>query len=216
MRNIQFLFFILLVSLATSCSLDEDPLPDMEQVVFNLNEDFQDWLVPFDSVGQMIQYRNSEDSLSVIEVERTYNRGTEDYADCRVEDRQVQCEFKLINVAFPEDAHPDNYQLFISIFIIAPNDLRVMANRTGLNAAIARIIGDPVEVESEIPGNYNAIYQSNYLYNGINRAAIISENITLENVPEGAIIGPKRMILVKGIGIVEWEDYNGNLWTLEN
>ncbi len=218
MRNFQILslFFFLLVFVFTSCSLDEDPIPDVEQVVFNLNEDFENWLISFDSVGQMITYRNSEDSVAVIEVERTYNRGTENYTDCRVEDRQVQCEFKSINIAFPEDAHPEEYQVFISIFLIAPDDLRVMANRTGLNAAIARIGGDPVEVVSEIPDNYNAIYQSNYLYNGVNRPAVISENITLENVPPGAIIGPKRMIIVKGIGVVEWEDYNGNLWILED
>lgn len=217
MRIIQkFLFIFIGLVLFTSCSLDEDQIPDVELNIFSITEDFQEWIVPFDSVGQTIQYRNNANSVAVIEVERTYNRGTQELADCRVDERQAECELQSINIAFPEDIHPDNFQSFISIFLVAPTEIQVIANRVGITAAVALFDGNTNMIDTDFPDNYAISYQPGFLYNGQNRPAIITETFSFENIPEGVIIPPKKMILVMGVGIVEWQDYNGNTWTLEN
>lgn len=217
MRNIRiFLFFFLIIgSIFSGCSLDEDPIPTMDLTVFGVGENLQDWIIPFDSVGQVIPYKNSEDSVAMITVERTYNRNVQDLTGCRVDDRQAQCELQSINLAFPEDIHPDNFQTFISIFVIAPNEVRIIANRVGINASVAILDGDTNVIDTDFPDNYEVSFQPSFFYNGLNSPAIIMETISFENIPEGVIIPPKRMVFLKGIGIIEWEDYNGNTWMLE-
>jgi len=87
MRNISlflsFVFFALCV--LTSCNLDEDPIPDTDITLFNLSEDLEEWLLPFDSVGQNISYKNSADSVVSVIVERTYSRTSQNFVECRVE-----------------------------------------------------------------------------------------------------------------------------------
>jgi len=46
------------------------------------------------------------------------------------------------------------------------------------------------------------------------RKAIFITTISIDNLATGGTIPPKRMIYVKGSGIVEYDDYNGNTWIL--
>jgi len=90
--------------------------------------------------------------------------------------------------------------------------------RVGIDASFARLIINDENIEeavSELPDNYRATYQPNFDYNGTESPAIISETMTLNNFSPGAIIAPKRLVLVKGFGVVEWDDFNGNTWVLE-
>lgn len=218
MRNIQLLLllFILGASVFSGCSLEEDPVPQIEETLFNIKDEFKGWLLPFDTVDRNISYKNSLDSVAFVVIERTFDFSERTYADCRVDGRLSQCEFESVNLAFPEDTHPDNFQPYVSIFLFGPNELRIMANRVGLDASLARFDEDPNEIFSELEDNFSASYDSSYVHNGIPRQAVIVETITLSDVVSGAIIPPLRMVLVKGIGMVEWEDYNGNTWILQD
>ncbi len=218
MRNISCFLIVLFfgICLLPSCDLEEDPIPEIDKTLYNLPVDLEEWLLPFDSVGKSIIYSNGADSLVSVIVERTYNRTEQDFVECRVENRLAECEFKSVNIAFPEGVHPGNFQAYVSIFSIATNDLRVMANRVGFSASVARVNVDSMTIITELPDNYTAVLQPDFDYNGTESPAILTETITLDNAPAGAIIVPNRMILVKGIGIVEWDDFNGNTWMLEN
>ncbi len=218
MKNISFLFILLFSAsgLFTGCNLDEEELPTIERNLFSIPADLQEWLLPFDSVGLSLAYVNDADSIVPVIVERTFTPAEQNYGECSVNGVLGECEFNSINIAFPEGIHPDNFQAFISIFSIAPNEVQVMANRIGFSAAVARLNEDTGEIISEISDNYSASYIPDFDHNGVEQPAIIIETITLENAPAGAIIAPDRMILVKGVGVVEWDDFNGNTWRLQN
>lgn len=218
MKNISFLFILLFSAsgLFTGCNLDEEELPTIERNLFSIPDDLQEWLLPFDSVGLSLAYVNDADSIVPVIVERTFTPAEQNFSECRINDIRGECEFNSVNIAFPEGIHPDNFQAFISIFSIAPNEVQVMANRIGFSAAIAKLNRDTAEIITEIPDNYTASFNPEFDYNGVERPAITIETITLENVPDGAIIAPDRMILVRGVGVVEWDDFNGNTWRLQN
>ena len=218
MKKIQSLFLLLIIGVLTfsSCNLDEDPVQNQEEILYNIKDDFRDWISSFDMLEEMISYKNSEDSIVQVVVERTFDLTAESYIPCRYEDQSAQCESESINLAFPPEIHPDNFQVFVSIFLFGPEQLRIIANRVGIDPALALFEDDPEEIITEIENNFTASYDADYTYNSVNSPAVIVETITLDNAVAGAIIPPKRMVLVKGFGLVEWDDYNGNTWILEN
>jgi len=217
MRNIQILLILsLLVGLLSwGCSLDtEEEIPP--ETFFRVTEGLIDWILPFDSVGQEMVYTNSDGSTSVVIVERTFDFDDPIFTGCRVDDLLANCELESINLAFPPEIHPGNFQPFVSIFLIAPTEVRVMANRVGIDDAIARFVDDPTEIESEIEDNFAASFDPAFVFDGEAREAIIVETISLDGIVPGSFIAPLRMVIVKGVGIVKWEDFNGATWTLEN
>jgi len=219
MRNFKIFFVIFLISslFSTGCTLEEEPIPDIEENLFNLVAGFEDWILPFDSLNQEIIYKNSLDSTVVVVVERTFDLDERTYIDCRVDNEQAQCQSASINLAFPENTNSMDFQVFVSIFLFGPNELRIMANRVGIDASVAIFTDDDLEeIESELPDNFSAIYEEDFAYNGMEIPAVIIETNSLEGAVSGAIIPPLRMVLLKGVGVVEWEDYNGNTWVLQN
>ena len=218
MKNIQLYLLLFLLGGLTfsSCNLEEDPIPNQEEILYNIKDNFRDWISSFDRVNEMITYKNSEDSIVQVVVERTFDLTERSYINCRYNDQVAQCESESINLAFPANTHPDNFQVYVSIFIFGPEQLRIMANRVGIDPSLALFEDDPEEITSEIEDNFEASYDANFTYNSVNSPAVILETISLENVVIGAIIPPSRMVLVKGFGLVEWDDYNGNTWILQN
>lgn len=218
MKNIKLCFLLLIIGSLTfpSCNLDEDPLPTQEEVSYNIRDGFRDWISTFDRVDEVITYKNSLDSTAQVVVERTFDLADQTYISCRYDNQSAQCESESINLAFPTNTHPDNFQIYVSIWLFGPEQLRIMANRVGIDPSLALFEDDPEEIITEIETNFTASYDANYTYNNVNSPAVIVETITLENAVAGAIIPPKRLVLVKGFGLVEWDDYNGNTWTLEN
>ena len=217
MKNIQsfFLLSLLIGIMFSGCDLDtEEEIPP--ETFFRVTEDLVDWLLPFDSVGQEIVYTNSDGSTAVVIVERTFDFDDPIFTGCRVDNFLANCELESINLAFPPEIHPGNFQPFVSIFLIGPTEVRVMANRVGIDDAIARFVDDPTEIESELEDNFAASFDPAFVFNGEAREAIIVETISLTGIVPGSFIAPLRMVIVKGVGIVEWEDFNDNTWTLEN
>ena len=217
MKNIQsfFLLSLLIGIMFSGCDLDtEEEIPP--ETFFRVTEGLVDWILPFDSVGQEIVYTNSDGSTAVVIVERTFDFDDPIFIGCRVDDLLANCELGSINLAFPPEIHPGNFQPFVSIFLIAPTEVRVMANRVGIDDAIARFVDDPTEIESELEDNFAASFDPAFVFDGETREAIIVETISLTGIVPGSFIPPLRMVIVKGVGIVEWEDFNGATWTLEN
>ena len=216
----KFQIFIILFLIGgltfSGCDLNEDPLPIEEEVAFDIKDEFRDWISSFDRLNEEINYKNSEDSVVQVIVERTFDLSERIYIDCNYDNQQARCESESINLAFPTNIHPDNFQVFVSIFLFGPEQLRIMANRVGINASLALFEDDPEEITTELEDNFEASYVPNFTFNGVNSPAVIVETITLDNVVAGAIIPPARMVLVKGFGLVEWDDYNGNTWILQN
>ncbi len=221
MRNLKIFFVICLISslFSTGCSLETEPTPNMDEIVYDILDGFEDWILPFNEVDQEIIYQNRIDAnaTATVVVERTFDLEERSYVDCRVDSQQAQCESESINLAFPGNTNTMGFQVYVSIFLFGPNELRVMANRVGINASIARFEDDdPEEITSELQDNYSASYEENYAFNGMEIPAVIIETISLDGAVAGAIIAPLRMVLVKGIGVVEWDDYNGQTWVLQN
>jgi len=218
MRNFQiiFVFCVIACLIIPSCSLETTPNPDMEEVFYNIQDGFEDWILPFSEVNQEIEYKNSADSSAIVVVERTYDLDEIIYTDCRVDSKQVQCEVESINLAFPENTNSTVFQVYVSIFLFGPNELRVMANRVGVDASVAMFTDDPEDIMTEIPDNYMAAYEEDYTFNGMEMPAIVIETISTDGAVAGSIVPPARMVLVKGIGLVEWEDYDGRNWVLQN
>jgi len=218
MKNITIFnsLFILFVVLFVSCSNDDEMI-SMPQNEGDISEESLEWLSAFPVAdNQTILYRNSDDETTTLLVSDAYNPNSSTYVDCQINGQDGQCQYENVALDFPEGTAQGSNSVVVSLTIIGEDDIRIMPSRGGITVAAARFEGSSEQIYSEQAENFTVSYQSNYLYNNEAKPAITVLTNSTENLATGGILPPKRLILVKGIGIVEWDDYSDNTWFLED
>ena len=215
MKNLNLLFILILVSLNYRCT-DNQIDTSEEQFYFDINESTFEWIEPFKEKGQLISYSSQTNELTELELCYVSDLETENHFDCQRNNMTVQCEYQTIAITFSEIFEFENQPICISIGLFGENRVIVMPNCCGgsIVKASAILNDSSDEISTSDTEKYHVEFIANYDYNGNERNAMIIENKSIEDLRIGGIIPPKRLILVKGIGITEWEDHTGNIWKL--
>lgn len=178
----------------------------------DIDQALKEWISQWDSENTTYTYTNGTDSL----VSLTLTNVSQFYADCQIGGMTVQCEYESRIIEFPEGSSPENGVMAVTVLLIAESDIRIMPTRGGIVVSAARLDAATGEVRTEKPDNFEVSYNANFPYNGGTTEAISFVTNSTEDLANGGVIPPKSMTLAKGAGIVEWEDYFGNTWVLDN
>jgi len=221
MKTNSLLGFLLLfiLTLNLSCSNDDDsngdPIVPEEQNVFLLNDELTDWINFYNVADQPIRYKNGDDSFANVIVRTPFDENSELFIDCVREERSMQCQIENVTLEFSERTHPTSNSIALTAFIMSQDELRLMPiNGGGIGLSAARLTENTGDIRTESEDNFEVNYQTDYVYNNEVRKAIFITTTSIDNLPTGGTIPPQRLIYVKGIGIVEYDDYNGNTWIL--
>jgi hypothetical protein len=123
-----------------------------------------------------------------------------------------QCQF--LTAAFDFISPDDSTDYNISIAITAPSKLWLMpASSGGLSTPICTFENMDKVFEEGFPTSFNVRFDNDFNYRGIEYEAIILDQINRLDFWWGITL-PKKIVLVKNIGIVEWEDFSGNIFLL--
>lgn len=132
--------------------------------------------------------------------------------DCTGEGLIADCQYE--SVALELKSLPEDEIYSLTIMIMSGNNLLVNVGHHGSFAnEVFRINFDTQEL-FEYAGFYSINYQESFRYD--NESLRAFEVLTMtEEPPILAFNPPKRFILVEGHGVVEWEDYSGNVFHLQ-
>lgn len=214
LKNIGLLLLILFS--INSCS-DDDSNGQTQDLNNRINEATLEWISTFDEQGKKITYINDANESVELELDFVSDLNEVFYTDCQVNGVTKECELEVVVIKFPEESQFENRSMFISIALFAEDEIRIMPdNSGGIVISAARYNENTGAIRTENSDNFSVVFDPEFEYENELRKAILIETLSIENLANGGSIPPKRLILVKGIGIVEWDDYVGNTWRLNN
>lgn len=175
-----------------------------------IDKETYEWINYFENFqeGDSIQFTNEGLLLIKNIVESTPSR----LADCTVNGRTEQCQYEILTLEFhsPHDSIP-----YYLTFYLFPKK-KVVINYSDISALspeILRLDIDTDTVEIPQPESFNVIYLRDYQHQSEQREALLSNTITTQNL--FASLPPNSFILVKNGGVVEWTDYRGNVFEIQ-
>lgn len=168
------------------------------------------WINGYSSLGEgdSISFTNS----GIVTITNITRSSSDRVADCRVDGIIRQCQFEVLTLEFTSSSSEVNYYLTFYLF---PQN-RLIVNYSEISALEPEILrwdlsNDLLEIPQ--PNAFSVTNVNDYFYEGAIHEAIIVETISTE--PLFASLPPKRFILLKDYGIVEWEDYDGAIFEVE-
>jgi len=186
--RIQFaFFFILSLGLFSSC---DDETGDMQpQTTFLINESIREWTSPYEAVDH-------ESS----------------FIDCQRNGNTVQCEYESIALEFASES---DTLMHLTAVLFGEDRMTLNYDKQGgLTPEIIRYQEEGFEFENPQSDNFEVTFEESYTYNGTTNNAFIVNTTSLEGL--FSTTPPNSFIFVKGIGIIEWTDYRGETWVLND
>jgi len=202
-KTITFVTIALsLFLISSSCNKEDKDYP-------RIDNDLKEWLAPFNEVDQEFTYKNSSDNVATIRVKHRFFADTE-ILNCLRYDGSYECDFEYATLEFTSDT-----AMYLTAWLLAEDKLTLNYSSQG-TLSPEKVRHEEYEEVFEVPqpDNFNVVYSPNYDYQDVTNNAMIVKTTTLDNL-FGAL-PPDSFIFVKGMGIVEWTDYSGETWKLNN
>jgi len=209
--RIQFaFFFILSLGLFSSC---DDETGDMQpQTTFLINESIREWTSPYEAVDQEFSYSNSDNEEAIITVIVKLDATESSFIDCQRNGNTVQCEYESIALEFASES---DTLMHLTAVLFGEDRMTLNYDKQGgLTPEIIRYQEEGFEFENPQSDNFEVTFEESYTYNGTTNNAFIVNTTSLEGL--FSTTPPNSFIFVKGIGIIEWTDYRGETWVLND
>lgn len=203
-RSNNFVFLIVLCIICTGC-----PSKDVISESISVGEDVQDWMSYFLQYDRLdsITYNNG----GVAKLTELLNSSDSFPSDCQVNNVTRQCQYGTLTLEFVSPFEDSLYYVTLYLFPV---------NRLTVNYSITSVLGPEIfrldldEGLLEVPQDaFSVVNTVNYNYNGEVIDAIVVNTLSTETL--FASLPPKKFVLSKEYGVIEWEDYSNNLFILE-
>jgi len=205
--NLKINVFVLVVILVCFFSCSDESEIQFEEV--KIDADMLNWIAPFSDLNQQFSYScdsvlNSGKLLvkhvnDRVEVSKEFCLPISDHERGECQNRTVMLNDK------------NNNTYYLTFWVFAEDWMNINPSSSPrLVKEIIRYHEYTRDIEEVCPNIYSVKFDSLYTYNNsINEAIIIEDTLSINSTV------PKKFVLVKGIGIAEWEDYSSNIYKLE-
>ena len=168
------------------------------------------WINGYSSLGQgeSVTFTNS----GIVTINNIIRSSPDRVADCRVDGIIRQCQFEVLTLEFTTSAGEESY--YITFYLFPQN--RLVVNYSEISALEPEILrwdlsNDVLEIPQ--PNAFSVTNVNDYFHEGARHEAILVETINTETL--FASLPPKRFVLLKDYGVIEWEDYDGTTFEVE-
>ena len=194
------------MSLFSACTNPE------EEGNISINSSFLDWINPYATDGEIIQFQSSGGTSSEVEILVTSVDNLAFFADCQIDGTTRQCQFVSAALKFTPRDSTDQYHLAFAI--TAPNKLWIMPSaQGGLSTPLLSWEEESGILEEAFPNLFTVDKVDDYSFeNNLHEAFIITQGE--RNDFWWGVTVPKKVVILKKRGVVEWEDFQGNTYNL--
>jgi hypothetical protein len=169
------------------------------------------WISSFQSDLQTISYESQASFSGEIIVQSTSENESPYFSDCSIDMVTMQCEYRSAIFSFHS---PQDSIMHISLILVGNDKILLMpTNQGGVTDPIVSYSASDDLLRQSYRSFFTVSLIPDYLHNGRTKEALEVVHLTRRTYFDN-VLPPKRFVIVKGSGFVEWEDYNGNTYSI--